>query len=405
MKRIKNQKLKIVNLLVVMCLLMACGEVEKGQYAIDKVPPGQVSDVDVENLPGGAILTYTLPDDDDLLYVKVVYRMSDGRQVEQKSSAYTTRIAVEGLGRAQKQTVHLICGDHSGNESAPYPVEIDPLDAPIYDLYESIQMTEDYGGFLLRWDNPLRANVVLTIYALDENNRWAEVENVYSSAIAGRYNVRGFPPEEVTFAVSVRDRWENKTNIIRDTFIPLFEEKLDRLKFVRWNPPGIPYDDLAGAGGYWSVERLWDGLFTDPQFSFSLSAVLPKSLTFNMGQMAKLNRIKVYQRMTANQVFIGTNVKRFRLYGSPSPNVNDDFDTWIFLGDFTSVKPSGSPLGTVTEEDIAYAAAGEDYTIQENRDVAVQYIRIHIMSTHGGGMGVAQFSELEFFGNIVIDND
>lgn len=394
MKNLKN----IVWFVGVLLGLYACGEIERGQYATDKVPPGQVSNVQVENIAGGAIITYTVPDDDDLLYVKAVYKMSDGTRAEQKSSTTNPRIVVEGLGRSQKQTIQLICGDRSSNESAPYSVEIEPLDAAIYAILESVEIFEDYGGIRITWDNPLKASIVLTSYILDEaSGTYLEIENVYSASPEGKYNVRGFPATKRTFAVGIRDRWNNKTDRRSGEYTPYFEEKLDRLKFGRWNPPGIPYVQLDND---WSLERLWDGLLANPGWSSNHSTALPMSITFNLGQTALLNRIKVFQRTTGDQLFTGYNTKKFQLWASPTPNVTADFATWLYMGEFTSVKPSGLPLGQLTEEDIAYGAAGEDYVVEENRDIPVQYIRIHIFETHGGS-NVAQFFELEFYGRII----
>ena len=398
MNRMNVIKINYITLLYMlfMGLMMACGDVERGQYATDSVPPGQVSNVAVENVPGGAVLTYTLPNDDDLLYVKVVYAMSDGTQVEQKSSAYTTRIVVEGLGRAKQQTVQLICGDRSGNESAPYPVGIEPLDAPIYEILESVRMQEDFGGVKFLWDNPLRDNIVLTLFEKHEDGRFVEIQHVYSNTPEGKFNIRGYPAEEVTFAIQVRDRWRNTTGMKDGTYVPLFEEQLDRLKFGRWNPPGIPYVALTN----WDVERLWDGLLTNPGFSTPNTVQLPQSVTFNMGQTAILNRLKVYPRTTDSQLFSGYDTKKFQLWASPHPNVSADFSTWLFLGEFTAVKPSGLPLGQLSDEDRAVGVYGADYIIELNNDVPVQYIRIYIMETWGGAT-VGQFMELEFFGNII----
>ena len=399
MNRINITKKKRINLLFMFLLglMISCSENEKGQYATDNIPPGQVSGVEVENIPGGAIITYSVPNDDDLLYVKVVYKMSDGTQVEQKSSAYNPKIIVEGLGRSQKQTVQLICGDRSGNESAPYAVSIEPLDAPVYKIVENININPDFGGIKITWDNPLKASIVLTIYVLNEYNNFVEVQNVYSASAIGKYSLRGFLAEERTFAVTVRDRWQNKTDILSGVYTPFFEEQLNRLKFSRWNPSGIPYVELSG----WPLERIWDGLMADPGYSTPQTAYFPISVTFNMGQTAILNRIKVFQRTSAEQLFSGYNVKRFQLWGSETATVNQNFETWKFLGDFTSEKPSGLPLGQLTEEDIAYGTAGEEYMIETDESIPVRYIRVHIISAHGGGNAVAQFYEMEFFGRII----
>ena len=396
-----------VNLLFVvfMGLMMSCGELEKGQYATDSIPPGQVSNVEVENVPGGAVLTYHLPDDDDLLYVKVLYTMSDGTQAEQKGSGYTSKLVIEGLGLSAKQTVQLICGDRSGNESAPVSAEIEPLDAPIYDILKSLQITEDFGGVRFTWDNPLKASIILTLYVLNEKGSFEELQNVYSSLPEAKYSIRGYHyGEEKTFGVVVKDRWNNKTEMISGAFMPLFEEQLERTKFRRWNPPGIPYMELNAT---WTLENLWDGLLVDPGYS-TPAVALPVSITFNLGQRAKLNRIKVYQRQgeDANRVpllFGWGNFRDFQVWGSPTPDVTEDFSKWILLGDFTSVKPSGLPSGQLTEEDVAYGTAGEEYIIEDNNDVPVQYVRVHVMSTHGGITNV-QAWEMEFFG-LIEDKD
>jgi hypothetical protein len=386
-------------LLLLLVWTTACKEEERGQYAVDSIPPGQVSNVSVQNVAGGAIITYTIPDDDDLLYVKVVYTMSDGTKAVQKSSAHTPVIKVEGLGYCRKQTVQLICGDRSGNESTPVLQEIEPLDSPIYDIYQSLKMQEDFGGVKVIWDNPLKENIVLTLYVQDESQQFVETQNVYSNSASGSFNLRGYPDVERIFAVSIRDRWSNKTEKMSGTFTPRKEQKLDRLKFSRWNPSGIPYYALDAS---WSIERIWDGLIINPGFSFPQTVNLPQSITFNLGQTAYLNRIKFWQRTDPEtQIFNGYSTKRFQLYGSASPNVSADFDTWVFLGDFTSQKPSGLPIGQLTQEDMDYVIAGEEFTVEYNSDVPIHYIRFHIMETWSGGMNVAQLVELEFYGQII----
>ena len=68
---------------------------------------------------------------------------------------------------------------------------------------------------------------------------------------------------------------------------------------------------------------------------------------------------------------------------------------WTMLGEFQSVKPSGLPVGTLTDADIAYARAGESYDIPE---VGVfRYLRIKVLESWGGEQAV-HFMELEFFG-------
>ena len=47
-------------------LLSACKQEYVGQPGTDSVPPGKIENPKVENFPGGAKITYDLPDDNDL---------------------------------------------------------------------------------------------------------------------------------------------------------------------------------------------------------------------------------------------------------------------------------------------------------------------------------------------------
>ena len=86
--------------------------------------------MNVKNIPGGAILSYTLPDDEDLLYVKAVYNLKEGL-AEAKSSLYTDTIKVVGFGDMEPREVSLIAVDRSRNESAPVKVTVNPEEPPV----------------------------------------------------------------------------------------------------------------------------------------------------------------------------------------------------------------------------------------------------------------------------------
>src|SRR5690606_9011 len=120
-------------------LLSGCQKAERGQYPIDSEAPGTVALKEIENLPGGAVITYEIPSDEDLLYVKAVYQLDNGEIVEQKASAYTNKLKIEGIGRSRPLEVILTAGDRSQNESAPVSVTVHPKDAAIYDIRNSLK--------------------------------------------------------------------------------------------------------------------------------------------------------------------------------------------------------------------------------------------------------------------------
>lgn len=376
-------------------IFYACQEEERGQIPLDSVPPQQVTQISVENVAGGAVISYVIPEDEDLLYVKAIYNLDNGTTIEQKTSAYSNKIEIVGIGKSKKQFVKIITGDRSKNESKPLSVEIHPLDSPIYEIMNSIVVRNDFGGISLLWNNPQKADIVITVDTLNRDNKYVSAESIYTKATVGKANLRGYPPVERVFAVSIRDRWGNTTDTISGSYLPIFEVKLDRKKFARWSPPGIPYQELAAS---WRIENIWDGLGSTVGngYSWPLTAKMGDSWTMDLGQTAKLSRFTIFPRETTGQLYTGANIKSFELFGSPHRNVNEDESTWIYIGAYESIKPSGLPAGQFSDEDYAYAVAGEEYPVDISIP-AVRYLRFKINKTWGGA-NYMQLMEIEFFG-------
>lgn len=95
---------RIINALLVLSLLIVfgCEEIEREPITKDSVPPGVITSLVVENIPGGAVITYALPKETDLLYVKAEYELSNGKKVETRSSIYASSVQVEGFGDTRK---------------------------------------------------------------------------------------------------------------------------------------------------------------------------------------------------------------------------------------------------------------------------------------------------------------
>ncbi|MGM0621997.1 MAG: DUF4959 domain-containing protein, partial [Bacteroidota bacterium] len=122
------KKLSIIYILIASALLFnACEEIEKEPLSSDSQPPQPISSTVVENEPGGATITYNLPDETDLLYVKAEYTLSDGEQYETRSSIYLNSVKVEGYGDTNEHTVTLYTVDRGENVSDPVDVTIQPL--------------------------------------------------------------------------------------------------------------------------------------------------------------------------------------------------------------------------------------------------------------------------------------
>ena len=92
----------------------------------------------------------------------------------------------------------------------------------------------------------------------------------------------------------------------------------------------------------------------------------------NLGRLVKLSRIKYYQRSGGSKwqyLYAHGNPKRFRVWGTPTTDgvqldITEPGNDRILLTEFTSVKPSGLPLGSTNADDQQLGGLdGEDVLI------------------------------------------
>jgi hypothetical protein len=169
------------------------------------------------------------------------------------------------------------------------------------------------------------------------------------------------------------------------------EQVVDKSMFMKWNPPGIPYSELSAT---YSIYKLWDN--STASWYIQSSTPFPYSFTFDMGQTVKLKRFLQWQRLTITFLYRTQNVKKFQLWGSATSDVTASFAGWVKLGDFESIKPSGLPWGQESAGDIAYATAGESFTIGPNAP-PVRYIRYVVTDSWDGKQTTVAVGEMTFF--------
>lgn len=90
-------KKNIFILLIFASLLYSCNEDKVGQIATDGQAPDKVKNVVVQNIPGGALLSYDLPTDEDLLFVEARYEQK-GTICNVKASCFEPKLTIEGFG-------------------------------------------------------------------------------------------------------------------------------------------------------------------------------------------------------------------------------------------------------------------------------------------------------------------
>ena len=352
--------------------------------------PKQVSNVKVENTPGGATLTYKLNDDLNLSYVKAVYEIQPGVIKESKSSIYTDTLRLEGFGDTQEHEVKLYSIGKNEKESEPLIVKVQPLTPPVNLAYNDLSIEPGFGGVKIRIKNALLANLAIVLDAdTTGNGALRPLQTFYTNAASGSYSVRGLSAKQMKFSVYLRDRWGNKSLAIVKDLTPLFEQRVPK-------PYGtyiLPTDQAALSSAY-ALTYLWDGLVNTNIYASGNNTPIPQWFTIDLKMPVVLSRMKEHQR-TDPYTYTGACVKAFELYGANTPATDGSWTGWTLIGKFDSYKPSGA-VG-VTKEDIAYGYTnGEDFEMPDTPP-AYRYLRFKTIETWGG-TGQVTISELTFWG-------
>ncbi|TKG95040.1 DUF5126 domain-containing protein [Puteibacter caeruleilacunae] len=375
--------------------LAACHEEDVATHSTgDKLAPNNVTNVTIEPLPGGAKVTYDVPDNDDLLMVKADYQIANGKLREASSSKYKNSIILDGYGDTQEKSFQIYTIDKDGNKSKEESFKFSPLTPPVHSIFNSLKIGPDFGGVHINWTNDNKAEIALITLVKQDDEEVSEENVLYTKMEDGDYAVRGYAPEETQFGFVIRDRWENYSDTLYQAITPWYEEELERGKFKQLTLPGEA--NLANWGG--SFNKMIDGV-TNNESNYGHTKgndKLPVVFSFDMKVKAKLSRFVIWQRH--NWIYKHHNPKKWELWGSNDPATDGSDQGWEKIGTYESFKPSGLPLGKVSNEDKTYAAAGEECIIPLDAP-AYRYLRFKMLESWAGGSDF-MMGEMTAFGQI-----
>jgi len=389
---------------LVFVFFIACEEYTHEPISPKGSKPLKVENVSVTPINGGLEFTYDVPNNNDLLYVKAVYKKSDGTESEVRSSIYKNTLTIEGFGDTEEKIVDLYAVNRAEISSDPVEIKAAPLTPPVFLVANTLEITADWGGAHYTWNNDVKKPIRVDLLADTIGDGTLIVKKtIYTEQLIGDYAIRGFESKPTLFAAVVRDQFGNKSDTIYPAtpdkkLTPLYEEVIDKTKFLNL---ALDNDTSFGA---------WGGdfynLFDDDFNTFGHTqgdTPRPDYLSIDLGQTVKLSRFRVYMRSPSSSYFFYThgNPKKYRIYASyDKPSQDGSMDGWIKLRDCESIKPSGLPQGQNSNEDIEHGINGDEYTIDNQMEV--RYIRILIDATWDGA-GYTDFSEISFWGEIVDD--
>lgn len=385
-------------------IVAACKEEILGP-AGDGNAPGPVTNTQVENLPGAAKISYALPKDPNLLYVKAVYEIN-GTKMEERASYFNNNLTVQGFGDTREREVLVYAVGRNEKASEPVTVKVKPLPPAIEDIYASLDVINTFGGINVAYNNIYKAKVVIEVL-LDSAGEWRSLDAEYTELMQGNFSSRGLPPVERTFGIFVRDRWNNHSDTLVVKRTPVPEELLSAPTYRRnaWPIPqraplpasGLPMVTPGNLSSWPFDEMFNDVISSGDGFHTNERLDQPIWLPFDLGRITKLSRFKIWQRQ-AGYIYNHGNPHRWEIWGTNTPT---DTSSWVLLGSYVMLKPSGgeSP-GAETSQDADVAAEGQEYDFFVNAP-AVRYVawkNIDSWGNIGGEKGFFHLTEMKIWG-------
>ena len=376
---------KILSILFIsLVILFGCKDDENG----DTTPPGSLSVEDITPTNGGGIISYLLPDDLDVLFVRAEYTNSLGVDVYRVSSSHNNYIEIDGLNQNTPVQVRLFVVDENENLSQPVEVEFTPLPSFIYLVQESISITPDLGGVKLEWENVAEKTVYVHLHIVSDDNE--EIRILSSNSSSENIFVRGLESVEMTFLTKVEDFDGNITDLEeKATLTPLFEEMIDKSTWTLVN-------QLSVNGNAWEGETtaFWDDVVDTAESNSDNSYFIiwrdqnggtlnwPLDIVISLNKNVRVHRFKVWQRAFwyggptgVPYYYQEENMRSFDLFASN--NLTD----WTLLGQFDIGDPSDEN-GNIPQDFIDAAANGHDFNLDGVSDT-FRYLKFSITSNYG----------------------
>ena len=380
--------MKIIKILAIILIsfttLIGCKDDENQ----DSIPPGSLTIENIIPTNGGGIISYVLPEDSDILFVRAEYTNSLGVDVYRVSSSHNNSIEIDGLNQNTPIQVRLFVVDENENMSQPVEVEFTPLPSFIFLVQESISITPDLGGVKLEWDNIAEKTVYVHLHIMNGDD--VEIRILSSNSASESIFVRGLESVEMTFLTKVEDFDGNITDLEeKATLTPLFEEMIDK---STWSL----VSSLSVDGNQWEGQTtaFWDDVVDTAETNSDNSYFIiwrdanggtldwPLDIVINLNKNVRVHRFKVWQRAFwyggptgAPYYYQEENIRSFDLYAS-----NNSVD-WTLLGQF-DIGDTSEENGNIPQDVIDAAADGHDFDL-EGVSEKFRYLKFSITSNYG----------------------
>ena len=394
--------------------------------AREKVAPKPITSAEFTPMNGGGYFKYTIPDDEDFLYVRAEYTIDNGQVISRSSSVYTDSLIISGLGTVKPYEVKLYACDYFANESAPYSMTVTPLEPNVKAVAETVSVRAGFANLVVELENVAEETVDIYIDLAAQDGSGRKATRIFTSKLPkDKLLITGLEPIPYSVTVYLKDKYDNATEPVDyGTRTPLTDYELakDTWGFLRdnllygsnWdrsiNKPVAEYqgmyhkDSMMNAAEFKfesSIYKFWDG-YTDGgedkamglySFFHSGTSSYPFSYFIDMGREIKVSRMRIWQRYDYRWTSHGPKIIDLYISNDKTPD-NGILEGWEFLGRYTLEKPA---LEAEATQEFLDGSEFWIYPAEAAFSPAFRYLRFKCVDDFGDGY-VGCLAELTLYG-------
>ncbi len=399
------KRIYYICLLALVGILYTCEDAQMGPK--DPGVPwemGPITEYSINPINGGAEITYTIPDNPDIMYVMAEYERN-GKVFTEKSSVHTNMLTIEGFHRVDHVKATLYMVNRFEQRSKPLVVEFEPLESLIDITFRSLEWMPCFGGIITSWENPNANELGVRLMTYDDSLHHDLVtrEMYYTQIEEERHSFRGFDPTETLFGIAFEDKWGNISDTLQFTTTPFFETLIEK-PYADYRS-NIPWDNTSNLNTTsYNISKLWDNI-VNTRYNGWLTQTGSSglSITIDIKQRVKLSRI-IHHFYHQNSPYGQVNITAMEIWGTDKIDYTklSDRDYWLdslsvatnhikdvsptypipehtFKDDWQYLGYHEVPVYKTNAEIYALADSGAEYEMPIDAE-PVRYIRIFVRS-------------------------
>lgn len=143
---------------------------------------------------GGAVMHYTLPDDKDILAIRVRYQDAYGKELVCTGSYASDSLLIVGFNEARENVEAAVTLCHrNGNESEPVMVTFNTKDSGPVAFFKDLDVESSWNGFSVTYDLPENVSGMAHVFYVGKNPLTKEPDTLWLSSFTLKAGSESLP--------------------------------------------------------------------------------------------------------------------------------------------------------------------------------------------------------------------